>query len=105
MAKNILFILLYFACSNFAFSSVYAMNSNKANNVSKVQNISSPNWVHPDLRKNHQGYEKIKVQKEYSPVWQHNTNRPSGNIKGGGTTKYKDYTPFYHPSLKYKKKE
>ena len=107
MAKNIIFILLYFIYSLFVLSSVYAMNPNNKKNrsVSKIQNISSPNWVHPNLRKNHQGYEKLKAQKTYSPIWQYNTNRPSGNIKGGGTTKYKDYTPFYHPSHKYKKKE
>lgn len=105
MAKNILFVLLYFLCSNFVLSPVYAMNPNKDTSGSKVQNISSPNWVHPNLRNNHQGYEKIKDQKKYSTSWQHNTNRQSGNIIGGGTTKYNDYKPFYHPSLKYKKKK
>lgn len=100
MAKNIIFILLYFVYYLFVLSSVYAMNPNKNSNISKIKNISSPNWVHPNLRKNHPGYEKIRTQKQFSSIWQHNTNRQSGNIKGGGTTKYKNYTPFYHPSQK-----
>ena len=75
-------------------------NSNSSSNTYKVKTISSPNWVHPNLRKNHEGYTRLKVQKQFSPMWQYSTNRQSGNIMGGGTTKYKDYTPFYHPSPK-----
>ncbi len=42
----------------------------------------------------------IKTQRKFSPFWQYSTNKPSGNIKGGGTTKYEDYEPFYNPSQK-----
>lgn len=77
-------------------------NSNFSSKANKIKIISSPNWIHPNLRKNYQGYTDLKIQKRLSPMWQYSTNRQSGNIKGGGTTKYKDYKPFYRPSSKIK---
>jgi len=97
LTKNLIKILFYLFLVIFSFSGVHAKNQSDSRD-SRVKNLGSPNWVHPSLRKNYKGYEKRKLQKQSSSVWQHSTNRPSGNIKGGGTTQYKDYTPFYTPS-------
>ncbi len=106
MFKNIIFtsILFYFICK---LSVVFAVEPNNKNNTDKSKikkNISVSNWVHPELRESYKGYTKFKEQKEHSPMWQYSTNRQSGNIKGGGAIKYNDYRPFYHPSMKIKKK-
>lgn len=111
MAKNIIIILLYIISFYSPTPVVHAMDPmsqkshrGKENRKNFAKIISSPNWVHPNLRQNHQGYKSIKIQKQFSTMWQYSTNRQSGNIKGGGTTKYKDYEPFYIPSKVYKKK-
>ncbi len=71
----------------------------------KKQTIShpAPNWVHPELRQQYPGYKKQKEQKKNSNIWKYSTNRPLGNIKGGGSTQYNDYKPFYRPPPKKKK--
>ncbi len=102
MRKQIIFYLIIIQCFVFTLSSVNAKDSNSSSNTHKINIIASPNWVHPKLRKNHKGYSKLKMQKQFSSIWQYSTNRQSGKIVGGGTTKYKDYKPFYHPSSKYK---
>ena len=105
--KNIKLFLVLIICFIFSISSLSAKNSKAVQNKlspsnnSKIKIIASPNWVHPNLRENHKGYSKIEMQKQYSSIWQHSLNRQSGNIKGGGTTQYYDYVPFYHPSQKY----
>ncbi|MCK5542034.1 MAG: hypothetical protein KAI40_05025 [Desulfobacterales bacterium] len=109
MTKNIIIILILLLFI-YSLSTVYAMGpiDNRDNNnykKSKFKSSSTLNWVHPNLRESYKGYTKLKLQKQLSPMWQHTTNRPSGNIKGGGTTKYEDYTPFYNPSQKARKKE
>jgi len=73
---------------------------NNESGAGKTTILASPNWVHPKLREKSEGYKRIKEQKQSSPMWKYSTNRPSGNIKGGGTTQYNDYTPFYNPSPK-----
>ena len=109
MKKTFLCFLILIVFLIFISPAVYARDSkNSQNNKNpdsssytyKIKTISSPNWVHPNLRKNYKGYPKQRIQKQFSPMWQHSTNRQSGNIMGGGTTKYKDYAPFYHPSQK-----
>ncbi len=46
-----------------------------------------------------QGYQRIKEQKATSTFWQYATNRPGGNIKGGGTIKATDIKkPFKNKS-------
>ncbi|MCD4744173.1 MAG: hypothetical protein K8R67_17060 [Desulfobacteraceae bacterium] len=79
-------------------------NRDKKNSRKFQKTLSSPNWVHPNLRQSYKGYENMRTQKQFSTIWQYSTNRQSGNIKGGGTTKYSDYEPFYIPSKVYKKK-
>ncbi len=107
MFKNLIFtfIFIFFICK---LSIAFAVEpDNKINNgLSKIKNnTSSSSWVHQKLRGSYKGYTKLKDQKRYSPMWQYSVNRQSGNIKGGGTTKYKDYTPVYHPSMEIKKKK
>ena len=63
----------------------------------KPKRHPSPDWVHPKMRKNYPGYEEKKRKKKNSPMWKYSTNRPTGNIRGGGTTEYKDYRPFFTP--------
>jgi hypothetical protein len=75
-------------------------NTKNSTGTQKIKIIASPNWVHPSLRRNNAGYKKLIEQKKLSPMWRHTTNRPSGNIIGGGTTKYNDYKPFFIPSQK-----
>lgn len=50
-------------------------------------------WVHPAMRNQYAGYQKLEDRKQNSPDWRYATNRPQGNIHGGGTVEYKDYTP------------
>ncbi|MCP3899921.1 MAG: hypothetical protein GY707_09445 [Desulfobacteraceae bacterium] len=107
MFKNLIFTfsIFFLVC---IVPAVYAIEpSNTTNNKkSKIKkNVPNVNWVHPSLRESYQGYAKFKEQKQYSPMWKYSTNRQSGNIKGGGTIKYNDYTPFYHPSMLKKKKD
>jgi hypothetical protein len=109
MTKNIIFVLILLFY-NFTQPLVFAMEPkknqrNSNNNKSKIKILSTPNWVHPNLRESHKGYAKFKEQKQMSHLWQYSTNRQSGNIKGGGTTNYNDYTPFYHPSQRHIKEE
>ena len=68
----------------------------------KGKHLPNPNWVHPENRKNYPGYEKRKQNKQSNVDWQYSTNRDNGNVRGGGTTEYNDYQPFYKPE-KYKK--
>ena len=105
MTKSIIFIFILFSIS-YTLPVVYAMDpaDNRDNKKVKFQPSSTLNWVHPKIRESYKGYEKFKIQQQLSPMWQYSTNRPSGNIKGGGTTKYQDYTPFYSPSQKSIKK-
>lgn len=69
-----------------------------------VKHLPSPNWVHPENRAAYPGYERQKQNKRTGRDWQHSTNRPNGNIRGGGTTEYKDYLPFYTPNHPKRKK-
>ncbi|MEA1967089.1 MAG: hypothetical protein U9N77_02565, partial [Thermodesulfobacteriota bacterium] len=59
-----------------------------------------PDWVHPGMRNKYPGYEKKKKQKKENPIWNYSTNRPNGNIRGGGTTDYYDYKPLFQPDKK-----
>ncbi|MCF8044236.1 MAG: hypothetical protein K9J83_00145 [Desulfarculaceae bacterium] len=67
----------------------------RAADANEAKQPPSPNWTHPKMRKYYQGYEKIRKKK--SSAWQYKTNRRGGNIRGGGTTEYEDYRPFYQP--------
>ncbi|MFO7751605.1 MAG: hypothetical protein R6V41_00645 [Desulfobacteraceae bacterium] len=66
-----------------------------AADANEAKEPPSPNWVHPQMRENYGGYKKIK--KKQSSVWEYRTNRPGGNVRGGGTTEYEDYQPFFQP--------
>ncbi len=65
-----------------------------------TKRVASPNWVHPEARKTYEGYRKKRKKKERAKLWQYSTNRPAGNIRGGGTTTYQNYKPFYEPRQK-----
>ncbi|MBU0991304.1 MAG: hypothetical protein KJ737_02325 [Proteobacteria bacterium] len=60
-------------------------------------------WVHPYMRGQYAGYKKLEDRKKNSPDWTYITNRPQGNIHGGGTVNYNEYKPFL-PSPVPKKK-
>ena len=64
-----------------------------------------PDWVHPAMREKYPGYKKHKQQKKQSSIWKYQTNRPLGNIRGGGTVGYYDYLPFYRTDLLYPPKK
>ncbi|MFO7886033.1 MAG: hypothetical protein R6U68_14550 [Desulfobacteraceae bacterium] len=59
-----------------------------------------PDWVHPGMRNKYPGYDAKKKRKQDSPMWKYSTNRPGGNIRGGGTVEYNDYQPFFNPDQK-----
>ncbi len=80
-------------------------NTKLSKNYNKVRITGSPNWVHPKLRNKYKGYKKLYTQKQSSLIWQYSTNRQSGNIKGGGTTQYKDYKPYYYPAQQQNQKK
>ena len=67
----------------------------RAADANPARQVPSPDWTHPKMRKEYNGYKKIKEKK--SSVWQYKTNRRGGNVRGGGTTEYEDYRPFYQP--------
>lgn len=69
-----------------------------------VKHLPNPNWVHPAERAKYPGYERQKQDKQTDRDWRYLTNRPNGNIRGGGTTEYKDYRPFYTPAKPKRKK-
>lgn len=60
-------------------------------------------WVHPALRNQYEGYRKLDNRKKNSSDWTYATNRPQGNIHGGGTVEYGEYKPFYPSPLPKKK--
>ena len=66
-----------------------------AADANEAKQPPSPNWTHPKMRKHYKGYDKIKDKQ--SAGWQYKTNRQGGNVRGGGTTEYEDYRPFYQP--------
>ena len=66
-----------------------------AADANPARQLPSPNWVHPAKRKEYKGYKKVREKR--SSVWQYKTNRQGGNVRGGGTTEYEDYRPFYQP--------
>jgi hypothetical protein len=57
--------------------------------------LPDPDWVHPSLRGKYPGYEKRLREKESGAVWTFSTNRPGGNIRGGGSTPYREYRPLF----------
>jgi len=67
----------------------------RAADANPAKQLPSPNWTHPEKRKEYNGYKKIREKQ--SSVWQYKTNRQGGNVRGGGTTEYEDYQPFYQP--------
>jgi len=81
-------IIMLFALS--AWAKQPAGNAND-----KIVLPACPDWVNPNVRKDYPGYAIRKKRKKNSPAWKHLTNRPGGNIQGGGTTQYYDYKPFY----------
>lgn len=72
-----------------------AAETGRAADANPAKQLPSPNWTHPEKRKEYNGYKKIREKK--SSVWQYKTNRQGGNVRGGGTTEYEDYRPFYQP--------
>lgn len=70
----------------------------------KEKHLPNPNWVHPGNRDDYPGYAKHKQDKQTGANWQYSTNRDRGNIRGGGTTEYNDYAPFYKPGPPKRKK-
>lgn len=54
---------------------------------------AAEDWVHPAMRNQYPGYQKLEDRKANSPDWRYATNRPQGNIHGGGTVQYRDYQP------------
>jgi len=53
--------------------------------------LTNPDWVPPVNRNKYTGYQIMEDAKKTSESWKYSTNRQGGNIKGGGTVKYKDY--------------
>ena len=82
-----LLLFLFFA------TSVFAQQPNA--DEEKIIMPACPDWVNPTVRKDYPGYAILKQRKKNSPSWKHMTNRARGNIRGGGTTLYYDYKPFY----------
>lgn len=72
---------------------------------SPVTNAVAQDWVHPMNRHKYEGYKKHEEQKKNSPIWTYATNRPRGNVKGGGTTSYWNYQPNYKPEFTLKNKK
>lgn len=70
----------------------------------KEKKLPNPSWVHPENRKNYPGYKIHNDKKKNGVDWQYATNRDMGNIRGGGTTEYNDYQPFYKPDISKKAK-
>ena len=60
-------------------------------NIIFAASCVAADWVHPAVRHTYPGYEKFKNRKKTSPDWMYATNRPRGNIHGGGTSAYRDY--------------
>ena len=56
-------------------------------------------WVHPNNRHLYPGYAKHEDLKKNSSIWTYATNRPGGNIIGGGTIPYNEYKPSYAPPI------
>ncbi|ACN14479.1 hypothetical protein HRM2_13700 [Desulforapulum autotrophicum HRM2] len=75
-----------------------------ANEKQKIKHLPHPNWVHPAKRNTYPGYEQLKQNKKTGNDWQYSTNRATGNIRGGGTTAYKDYRPLYTPLVPQRKR-
>lgn len=72
----------------------------QAQEKEQALSLASPDWVHPARRESYPGYRKHEEQKQTGTLWQYSTNRPLGNIRGGGTTQFQDYRPFYKPQNK-----
>lgn len=71
-------------------------------NIIFLSSCIAADWVHPAVRHTYPGYEKLKNRKKNSPDWKYATNRPRGNIHGGGTSAYKDYK-MSHPQARKKR--
>ena len=68
-----------------------------------IKHLPHPNWVHPANRQKYTGYAIRKQNKKSGRDWQYSTNRANGNIRGGGTTEYKDYLPLTPPGPQRKR--
>ncbi len=53
--------------------------------------LTNPDWVPPVNRSRYPGYQIMEDARKNSESWKYSTNRQGGNIKGGGTVKYRDY--------------
>lgn len=67
--------------------------------------IANPDWVPPQNRKNYPGYAIKKQRLRTADSWKYATNRPGGNIRGGGTTGYFDYRSVNQLTSGKKKKK
>ncbi|OQY01812.1 MAG: hypothetical protein B6I26_02275 [Desulfobacteraceae bacterium 4572_130] len=101
MFKKIIFILITYGFF-FNLFSVFAQENNTYNTY---RLYPCPDWVHPEMRKKYPGYKKHKQQQKQSSIWKYQTNRPLGNIRGGGTVGYYEYLPFYRTDLLYPPKK
>ncbi|MFH1155278.1 MAG: hypothetical protein V1793_15820 [Pseudomonadota bacterium] len=57
--------------------------------------LPNPDWVHPSMRQKYPGYAKQVQDRSSGTGWTFSTNRPGGNIRGGGTTPFADYRPLF----------
>jgi len=93
-------ILLGLCISGILSASTVPAQENK-----KILVNPSPDWVHPAQRDYYPGYNILREQKKTRTLWHYATNRPKGNIRGGGTTDFQNFKPLYQPGKTPEKKE